>query len=114
MANLKQPATLAELQQFIKDVCAERGWDKRTPLEKMLFLTEEVGELAKAVRIDAGKYGYKKPADTEHLSEELADVLSFVLDLANSYEIDMEEVFRAKWHKNSKRQWYAADPESSD
>ncbi|CAN5662419.1 MazG nucleotide pyrophosphohydrolase domain-containing protein [soil metagenome] len=115
MADLKQQPALADFQIFIQDVCRERGWDKRTHLEKMLFLTEEVGELAKAVRVDAGKYGYQKPDDISHLTEELADVFSFLLDLANGYEVDLEQAFRAKWNKNSTRKWHTdAETKTSD
>lgn len=105
MTDLKAQPILADYQKFISDVCAERGWDKRTTLEKMLFLTEEVGELAKAVRKEAGSYGYQKPDNTDHLAEELVDVFNYLLDIANVYDIDMEQAFRAKWKTNASRTW---------
>lgn len=97
--------TLGDYQAFVKDFCDQKGWDKRTPTEKMLFLTEEVGELAKEIRKQAGTYGYKKPETTIELSEELIDVLNYVIDIANMFEIDLEEAFRHKWSKNLKRSW---------
>lgn len=105
MVSLKQQPDLADIQAFIKQICIERGWNERTPLEKMLFLTEEVGELAKAIRKESGIYGYKKPDDIEHLAEELIDVFNYVIDIANLYDVNMEEAFRAKWAKNSTRSW---------
>lgn len=105
MANLPKAASMADYQTYIQDICVERGWDKRTPLEKMLFLTEEVGELAKAVRKEHGTYGYDKPEDATHLAEELVDILNYVLDIANVYEVDLEEAFRHKWKLNEGRSW---------
>lgn len=59
-----------------------------------LKLTEEVGELARAIRKDA------KAPDPQHLKgsidEELWDVVYYALAIANIYGIDMEEVIRAK------------------
>lgn len=104
MADLPNQPTLSQLQSYIDEVCRERGWDKRAVTEKMLFLTEEVGEVAKAVRKELG-YDKDKPETTEHLAEELVDVLNYVLDIANQYDIDMEQAFRAKWQKNATRKW---------
>ena len=90
MAHLPKAATMADYQTYIQKTCEERGWDKRTSLEKMLFLTEEVGELAKAVRKEYGTYGYDKPQDTTHLAEEL---------------VDLDQAFRDKWNVNDTRDW---------
>lgn len=105
MAQLNDRPALADFQTYIQKTCKERGWDKRTTLEKMLFLTEEVGELAKAVRKEYGTYGYDKPADISHLAEELVDVFNYVLDIANVYGVDLEDAFRAKWKTNENRSW---------
>ena len=105
MATLKDKPLISDYQKFIFDVCKERGWDKRTITEKMLFMTEEVGELAKAIRKEHGGYGYNKPEDNEHLAEEIADVFNYLLDIANVYDIDIEQAFRAKWKKNATRVW---------
>jgi len=108
MKDLTNQSSLADYQQFIKEICEKRGWDKRTALEKMLFLTEEVGEVAKALRKEHGIYGYPKPESTDHLAEELVDVFNFLLDLANVYGIDMADAFRQKWQKNVTRDWDGA------
>ncbi|MGF7229062.1 MAG: MazG nucleotide pyrophosphohydrolase domain-containing protein [Candidatus Saccharibacteria bacterium] len=104
MTLLKEQPLLVDYQQFIFDICKERGWDKRTITEKMLFMTEEVGEVAKAIRKELGFDG-KKPETIDHLAEELVDVLNYVLDIANNYDIDLESAFRAKWTKNATRTW---------
>lgn len=57
-------------------------------------LTEEVGELARAMRKGekaAGEAGIKGSID-----EELWDVIYYALAIANIYGIDMEQVIRIK------------------
>ena len=105
MTQLPVSATMADFQTYIKNICIEKGWDKRTPLEKMLFLTEEVGELAKAIRKEHGVYGYDKPEDINHLAEELVDILNYVFDIANVYDVDLDTAFREKWEVNATRSW---------
>lgn len=109
MAILTDQPLLADYQKFILESCKERGWDKHTPIEKMMLLTEEVGELAKAIRKESGAFGYAKPDNTTHLAEELVDVLNYVLDLANDFDVNLEEAFRAKWKKTATRTWEVPD-----
>lgn len=66
-----------------------------------LKLSEEVGELARALRKDA------KAPDLDHLvgsiDEELWDVMYYALAIANLYDIDMEQVIKAKAMLNESR-----------
>ena len=105
MAELKTNPTLKELQSYLAQVCEERGWTKDSPSEKFLLFIEEVGELAKAMRKASGLYEEKaRPRDVS-LEEEFADVLSYLLDLANCLQIDLEQAFRAKEGVNQTRTW---------
>jgi len=104
MANMPATLTLKEVQQFIEATCKERGWDKRPVADKMLLMTEEVGEVAKALRKEL-QMGAEKPENTDHLGEELVDVLNYVADLATTFDIDLELAFRNKWAKNATRTW---------
>ena len=82
--------TIKYLQHYI------RQKDCKPELLKDYFLklTEEVGELARAMRKD------EKAPDMAHLKgsidEELWDVIYYALAIANLYDIDMEAVIRAK------------------
>lgn len=105
MANLPEHPTLPELQQYVAEVCQERGWTKDSPSEKFVLFIEEVGELAKAMRKAAGLYQEQARQRDISLEEEFADVLSYVLDLANCFQIDLEQVFRAKEKVNQERTW---------
>jgi NTP pyrophosphatase (non-canonical NTP hydrolase) len=105
MAHLKDDPTLKDLQHYLALVCQERGWTKDSPSEKFVLFIEEVGELAKAMRKAAGLYEEQgKPRDI-FLEEEFADVLSYLLDLANCFQVDLEQAFRAKEQVNQLRTW---------
>ncbi len=104
MPDLPERPTLGDLQRYVADVCKERGWTD-PPAVKLMLLVEEVGELAKAMRKAAGLYDEaSRPRDLS-VAEELADVLSYLLDLANAYQVDLEAAFRAKEALNQVRSW---------
>lgn len=98
---------LPDLQQYVQDMCKARNWDKASNVETFLLFTEEVGELAKAIRKHQALFSKQIPAEQakEALSEEFADVFSYLLDLASRFDIDMLEAFRDKEKKNAKREW---------
>jgi NTP pyrophosphatase (non-canonical NTP hydrolase) len=102
--------TLQEMQTHIKKICAERGWDKNSHLEIFLLFSEEVGELAKSIRKitalheeigNEKDFAKKKTA----LEEEFADVLNYLIDLANYFDVDLTKAFAEKDKKNSQRTW---------
>lgn len=69
------------------------------PLSNLARLVEEVGELSRALN---HRYGSKVPKATEaptDIEEELGDILFTVAVLANSLEIDLEEVMRQTLNK---------------
>ena len=105
MAYLPEHPTLKDLQQYMDEVCKERGWVKDTYSEKFLLFIEEVGELAKAMRKSAGLYVEKAKSNNIELEEEFSDVLSYLLDLANYFQIDLEKAFRDKEQINEGRTW---------
>ncbi|WP_416825363.1 MazG nucleotide pyrophosphohydrolase domain-containing protein [Ectobacillus polymachus] len=87
---IQQNITLHNLQQFIK-IKDNNPKRKNVYFQKLI---EEVGELAVVLRKD------KRLEDTGiikgTIEEELYDVLYYVLAIANSHNIDMEECFRLK------------------
>lgn len=102
--HLKDGPTLHDYQVYIKDMMRVRGFDKNSIVEEMLLMTEEVGELAKVVR---KAHGLHMDTSSVHgtAEEELADVLSYVLSLANYLDVDLEAAFRKKEEKNKQRSW---------
>lgn len=71
---------IAELQQTLRRTYYERD-AKRGRDATFRWLTEEVGELAKALR----------HGDRDELAHEFSDVLAWLASLANLTEVDLEE-----------------------
>ena len=105
MTELRPNPTLRDLQDYFAAICQERGWTKDSPPEKFVLFVEEVGELAKAIRKKTGLYHEAAKPNSLALEEEFADVLSYLLDLANCYNVDLERAFRDKDAINQKRYW---------
>ncbi len=57
------------------------------------------------MRKTAGLYEERARRRDISLEEEFADVLSYLLDLANTYHIDLEKAFREKEEINKSRKW---------
>ncbi len=100
-------ADLPTLQAYMQAVCEARGWDSDSPERKFLLFTEEIGELAKAIRQHEHLYQEtnKTPENPLALAEEFADVFSYLLDLANTFQVDLTQAFKAKELKNAQRSW---------
>ncbi|KXS42513.1 MULTISPECIES: MazG nucleotide pyrophosphohydrolase domain-containing protein [Methanohalophilus] len=77
---------IAAFQQLMCDLYLEND-KRRGKTATALWLVEEVGELAEAIRRD----------DPESIREELADCFAWIGALANLYGIDLEEVFNEKY-----------------
>jgi len=91
---------------YLASVCQERGWTKDSSSEKFVLFVEELGELAKAIRKRAGPYDEPAKSHTFAIEEEFADALSYLLDLANCYGVDLETAFRAKEKVIETRIWH--------
>ena len=109
--SIPQPGTsLADWQTYVDELVRARGWDKASDLETFLLFTEEVGELAKAYRRHRNLFTEHSKAtessqSKEELASELADVLSYVFDLARRLDIDLEEAAIRKEEINRGRHW---------
>lgn len=95
---------LQKLQEYIWQKNIERGFSEESAERKMLMLTEEVGELAKAVRQHIGM-GFSATTAKNEAAEELADVLIITLGLASTMKIDIFDALVQKESKNAKRTW---------
>ncbi|MFA5109760.1 MAG: MazG nucleotide pyrophosphohydrolase domain-containing protein [Patescibacteria group bacterium] len=104
MLSLPKNPTLKNFQKYVSEMEKERGFEKDTLLQKCLLLGEEVGELFKAVRksenIKIDHNSKFNPVDYE-----LADVLIYLCEIANRFNIDLEKAFREKEEINKKRVW---------
>jgi NTP pyrophosphatase (non-canonical NTP hydrolase) len=96
--------SLRELQKYIWQMNLERQFNLEDPSKKLLMLTEEVGELAKAIRKTVGLKFAETTQQTD-ISEELADVQIVLLGLASLLKIDMFDAVSEKEAKNRTRKW---------
>lgn len=99
-----RPKSLTELQEYYKAKSKERGFDNESAQDTLLLMTEELGELARAVRKHAG-IKIDDKTDVYPLQEELADTQIYLLYLANILGISLEESFWKKEAENEKRTW---------
>lgn len=107
LTTFDEKTSLNELQEYINKMIEIRGFSGQTPEEIMLFLTEEMGELAKEVR-KSRKYKIdinKKENKELDIDGEIADVFIYILSMCNILNIDLLQAFKDKEEKNCKREW---------
>lgn len=106
LATINARSSVAALQHYIHDMVVRRGFDKETPRDVLLFMVEEVGELAKAIRKYLGlKLDEERKKRYPTLEGELADVFIYLLDLANLLDISLFHALHEKEQENEKRSW---------
>ena len=94
--NDQRLAPLAALQAEV-DAWAARYWGGEywPPLANLARLTEEVGEIARAVNQAHGPKRIKPDEAAAQLAGELGDALFALLCLANSTNVDLQAAFDA-------------------
>ena len=93
-SKICKPSDLVDIQKYINDVLELRGFNSQSAQDKMLLLTEEIGELAKAVRKSATSMpiDYEKMQNYDTVESEVADVFIVLLSLCNVLKIDIYAV----------------------
>jgi NTP pyrophosphatase (non-canonical NTP hydrolase) len=104
MTNSK---TVAEMQNEIKAFCEERDWDQfHNPKDLAIGISTEANELLDIFRFHSGDEIKKIFSDTkkrEHVEEEIADTLFFVLRFAQMNNIDLPAALDNKLKKNAEK-----------
>lgn len=96
---------LKDHQKWLIDFYQQRHWYQYSPFIRLNFLTEETGELSRAIRaIEIGRdHPGEKQAGTSalraNLTEELAAVLDQVLIISAKFGIDPETLLAQSEHK---------------
>jgi len=103
--KMNELTTLTELQEYIKEMIEIRGFSNETPQDIMLLMTEEVGELAKAVRKTTHIKQDVNKADDYDIKGEITDVFNYLLALCKILNINLIEAFKEKEKRNCKRIW---------
>ena len=105
--NLKESNTLREVQKYIANMNEIRGFNNETIQERMLLLTEEIGELAKAIR-KTSKNMYtdiNKKYNYDTIESEVADCFYVLLSVADYLNIDVYQSLKDKEKENIHRVW---------
>ena len=88
---------LDNLTEAFRQFNEERDWDQ--------FHTPD--NLAKSISIEAAEllecFQWNNDFDKEHLCEELADVLSYCIMLADRLDVDIEDIVMDKLEKTKKK-----------
>lgn len=92
---------MKELQDKIKKFCKDNNLE--SPIEhRFIDLMSELGELSKEV-LKMSNYGRKKLEYRNEFKEEIWDVFYSLINLANCFDIDLEESLNCVLKKYEKR-----------
>jgi NTP pyrophosphatase (non-canonical NTP hydrolase) len=93
---------LRAFQRYYKRVAAERGYERESAQNCLLLMVEEVGELAHAIRSreKLARHGGRKGVDE---ARELADVMIYVVHMANLLGLDIASAVKDKEMLNIKK-----------
>ena len=92
---------ITTLQQRVKEDWAHNSALKPTTEMQLLFVMEELGEVAEAIRKQSKSADYKK--DDGKLGSEFADLFISIITLANTFDIDLESEIDMFWEKMASR-----------
>ncbi len=95
---------LIELRDRLRDFTREREWDRyHTPKNLAMALIVEAAELAEHFQwlTPAESQSLRHGARHEAIRDELADVLIYLIELADALEVDLAAAVRAKIGKNA-------------
>jgi NTP pyrophosphatase (non-canonical NTP hydrolase) len=103
-ADDTQNAALNAYQQYVRQVTVERGFDDERISQKFMLLLEQAGEFARAARKRAN-LAQATDSSVGGLDDAAADVFTILLDICNKLDIDLEQSFINREHKNQNRTW---------
>ena len=95
--------TIKDIQQRVDDWVKTYGVRYFNELTNMALLTEEVGEVARAIGRQYGEQSAKPTDEPANLADEMADVLFVLICLANQTGVDLEQAFAKNLEKKISR-----------
>jgi NTP pyrophosphatase (non-canonical NTP hydrolase) len=105
MNQLGTAVSLRDLQNYVEELEADRGFSRDSVSQKCILLGEEIGELFRAIRRSEGMgidVRDNRDVDPAH---ELADIFIILATIANRLSIDLEDAIRVKEEINRHRAW---------
>lgn len=103
--NDSRHATLDELRHALRQFAAERDWDQfHSPKNLAMALTVEAAELLEHFQwLEKGTAGELTPEKQAQVREELADVLLYLVRLADKLDVDLMQAAKDKLDVNSRK-----------
>lgn len=102
-----QTTKISQLKTMVGKFVRERDWEKfHSPKNLAMSISIEAAELMEIFQwLDTKEASslLKKPGKAEHIKEELADILIYLISFCNLYKIDMSEIVADKLRKNKAR-----------
>ena len=100
-----QMVTIETLKQMMRDFVRERDWEKyHTPKNLAASISVEAAELLELFQWLTPEESTHKPINDQRfrqaVGEEIADVLMYLISLANSLNLDLASTIAAKMAKN--------------
>jgi len=96
-----------ELKEKVRLFCEERDWDQyHNPKDLAIGIITESSELLEHFRFKSQKEiteMFKNKEKRKEISEEMADILYFLVRLAQKYDVDLTTELSEKMKKNEKR-----------
>lgn len=84
-------------------LCEQKGWLGPSIEQVWMYFTEEVGELASAIRRQKNQFRDKKKVKLE---AELGDVFSYLFQISHMLNIDLEQMWENQKVKMIKKKYY--------
>jgi len=104
---MNDESTIKEMKKIVEEFCIERDWDQfHNPKDLAIGISTEANELLDIFRFKSDNdiqtlmTGVKK---REHIGEELADTLFFILRFAQMNHFDLGQILIDKISKNAEK-----------
>jgi NTP pyrophosphatase (non-canonical NTP hydrolase) len=98
---------ISDLRLRLRDFVADRDWEQfHTPKNLVMALTGEVGELSEIFQwltAEESSAVMADPARAAHVREEIADVLAYLLRLADVLDVDLQAALHDKIASNASK-----------
>lgn len=104
---MNEKNSIEEMKLAVQAFCQKRDWDQfHNPKDLAIGISTEANELLDIFRFKSHEDMKKMMVDAsirEHIGEELADILFFVLRFAELNKFDLGEILSDKIEKNGKK-----------
>ena len=96
---------IRDLQAFHVELDRDKDFDLDL-FRNVAYLVGELGEVVRAARqLERAKGLAEEGSARDHVGEELADCLAYLLKLANYAEVDLQAAYVKKMEQNVTRTW---------